>query len=127
LHDIGGAQGDRVAPRRDISSPRAVDDRNRDSEQRPHRPRAPGSRSEPLRSRDLQRRARRSISGIDAIEGGGVMLRIHVTEAKYELIKMLRLPAYAIPTIAFPVIFYIFFGLLFGKGQTPSGVSVAAY
>ena len=55
------------------------------------------------------------------------MLRIHVTEAKYELIKMLRLPAYAIPTIAFPVIFYVFFGLLFGKGQTPSGVSVAAY
>ena len=55
------------------------------------------------------------------------MLRIHLTEAKYELIKMLRLPAYAIPTIAFPLIFYVFFGLLFGKGQMPNGVRVAAY
>ncbi len=55
------------------------------------------------------------------------MLRIHLTEAKYELIKLLRLPAYMIPTIAFPVIFYIFFGLLFGKGTGPGGVTVAAY
>jgi ABC-2 type transport system permease protein len=55
------------------------------------------------------------------------MLRIHLTELKYELLKTLRIPAFVVPAIAFPTIFYIFFGVLFGKGAGPGGVTVAAY
>jgi ABC-2 type transport system permease protein len=55
------------------------------------------------------------------------MLRLHWTEAKYELLKTIRIPAFVVPMIAFPTLFYIFFGVLFGKGIGPGGVTVAAY
>jgi ABC-2 type transport system permease protein len=54
-------------------------------------------------------------------------LRVHLTESKYELLKILRLPAYVIPTLSFPVIFYVFFLVLFGKGRAPGGTTMAAY
>lgn len=55
-------------------------------------------------------------------------VRIHLLETKYEFLKALRNPAYALPTIAFPVIFYIFFGVAFGHQQAKgSHVSMAAY
>ncbi len=47
-------------------------------------------------------------------------------EAKYELFKLLRMPAYAVPAVAFPVMFYCLFGLLFG-GRAPGGVSMPTY
>jgi ABC-2 type transport system permease protein len=37
--------------------------------------------------------------------------RIYALEAWYEWVKMVRLPAYCIPTIAFPLAFYLFFGV----------------
>ncbi|HJU64340.1 MAG TPA: ABC transporter permease [Gemmatimonadaceae bacterium] len=49
------------------------------------------------------------------------VLRTYVTEARYECIKMLRMPGFALPTILFPLLFYVLFGLLFGAssaGQT---------
>ena len=52
--------------------------------------------------------------------------RAYVLEAKYELLKLVRMPAYAIPSIAFPVMFYALFGLVFG-GRGPGGVSMATY
>lgn len=52
--------------------------------------------------------------------------RIHLLEIKYEFLKLLRLPAYALPTIAFPVLFYFFFGV--GLGQRSAGnVTMATY
>jgi ABC-2 type transport system permease protein len=42
-------------------------------------------------------------------------LRIYRLEAKLEFLKLLRMPAFALPTIAFPVLFYAFFGLSFGS------------
>ena len=42
---------------------------------------------------------------------GRNLWRIYGLEAKYELFKLLRLPMYAIPTLAFPVMFYLLFGL----------------
>jgi ABC-2 type transport system permease protein len=45
------------------------------------------------------------------------MLRIHLLEVKYEFLKALRLPAHAVPTIAFPLMFYVLFGLAFGAGR----------
>lgn len=55
-------------------------------------------------------------------------LRTYWLEIKYEFFKVLRTPAYAIPTIAFPTIFYIFFGIAFGRQQQPhGGVTLAKY
>lgn len=54
------------------------------------------------------------------------MGRIYALEAKYELLKMLRLPMYAIPTLAFPVMFYLLFGVALG-GSSSGPVSMTAY
>lgn len=43
-------------------------------------------------------------------------LKIFYLESKYEIIKSLRLPVFAISTIAFPTLFYIMFGLSFNQG-----------
>ena len=41
------------------------------------------------------------------------LLPIYYMEAKSELIRVLRTPGQVIPTLAFPVMFYLFFGILF--------------
>ena len=51
----------------------------------------------------LAPRAGHTISGI---------VRIYLREAKYELLKILRLPAFFIPSLGFPMMFYALFGLL---------------
>lgn len=43
-------------------------------------------------------------------------LAIYLLEARFETLKNLRLPMYAIPTVAFPLVFYALFGLAF-RGQ----------
>lgn len=50
-------------------------------------------------------------------------MRTHLLELKSEFLKMFRMPAYVVPTLAFPMMFYIFFGLAFGHG----GSQVASY
>lgn len=55
------------------------------------------------------------------------MIRIHLLEMKYEFLKALRLPAYSIPTVLFPLIFYAFFNFAFGSKPGPTGVTMAAY
>jgi ABC-2 type transport system permease protein len=55
------------------------------------------------------------------------MSRIYWLELRSEFLKMLRLPAYAIPTITFPWIFYVLFGLALVKSSKAGGVSMAAY
>lgn len=42
------------------------------------------------------------------------LLRVYRLEALYELLKLLRLPAFSVPTLAFPLVFYVMFGLAFG-------------
>ena len=54
-------------------------------------------------------------------------LRSYVLEAKYEFLKQIRMPAYAIPAVTFPVMFYLLFGILFGGGRPAGAVSVATY
>jgi ABC-2 type transport system permease protein len=53
----------------------------------------------------------------------------HITfaETRAELTKLVRLPAYVIPTIAFPLGFYAFFGLAMGGSQHIGVTSAAAY
>ncbi|MCA9838097.1 MAG: ABC transporter permease [Trueperaceae bacterium] len=52
--------------------------------------------------------------------------KMYWLEAKYELFKSLRLPIFAISSLTFPVLFYLFFGITFGQGSF-GDVSVATY
>lgn len=52
------------------------------------------------------------------------LARIYLLEARLEFLKLWRMPAFAIPTLAFPVLFYVFFGLTF---KTPGSFSMATY
>src|SRR5579862_9902907 len=54
-------------------------------------------------------------------------LKIYFKEAKYEFLKLLRLPIYSLSTILFPVMFYVLFGLLMNRGAELSRVGVSAY
>jgi ABC-2 type transport system permease protein len=54
------------------------------------------------------------------------LARIYALEAKCELLKVLRLPMYAIPTLAFPMVFYLLFGVSLGH-KTAAGTPMAAY
>lgn len=47
------------------------------------------------------------------------LTRIYALEARYELLKLLRLPAYVLPTLAFPTMFYLLFGVAFRRGGGP--------
>lgn len=43
-------------------------------------------------------------------------LRSYRLEAAYQFISLWRMPAFALPTLLFPAMFYVFFGLLFDMG-----------
>ena len=53
--------------------------------------------------------------------------RSYALEAKYEFLKMLRMPAYALPAVTFPVMFYMLFGVMFGGGRPAGSTTVATY
>ncbi len=42
----------------------------------------------------------------------GRLLRAYLTEAKYEFVRMLRTPGYAVPFLGLPVMMYLFFGVV---------------
>jgi ABC-2 type transport system permease protein len=54
-------------------------------------------------------------------------LRIFVNETRFEILRLLRTRAFSLSVIGFPVVFYIFFGLIMNRGQNIHGVSVAKY
>lgn len=54
-------------------------------------------------------------------------MSVYVLEAKYEFLKLWRMPAYAVPSIAFPVMFYVLFGIAFGMGRVTPTVTMATY
>src|SRR5215467_3210154 len=41
----------------------------------------------------------------------------YLLEAKYEFLRVLRTPAFAVPTLLFPPLFYLLFGLLLTRGS----------
>ncbi|HEV7516007.1 MAG TPA: ABC transporter permease [Thermoanaerobaculia bacterium] len=55
------------------------------------------------------------------------LLRIYGLEAKYEFLKQLRMPAYVVPTLVFPLFFYILFGLGLGRSGGGMPVGIATY
>src|SRR5580765_3920929 len=42
----------------------------------------------------------------------------YALEAKYEFLRVLRTPAFAFPTLLFPPMFYLLFGLLLNRGNS---------
>jgi ABC-2 type transport system permease protein len=54
-------------------------------------------------------------------------LRIFLMEVRYEFVRLLRTRAFSLSVIGFPVVFYLFFGLIMNRGQLIGGVSVAKY
>ena len=54
-------------------------------------------------------------------------MSVYALEAKYEFLKLWRMPAYAVPSIAFPVMFYALFGLTFGGGRLAGNTPMTAY
>src|SRR5580658_8621653 len=55
-------------------------------------------------------------------------LAIYFKEAKYEFLTRLRLRAYSISTISFPLMFYVLFGLVLNHKDAPvGGVGIATY
>jgi ABC-2 type transport system permease protein len=57
----------------------------------------------------------------------GRALRVYGMETKYEVLKTIRQPAFVIPTLAFPLLFYVMFGIAFGGRQAVGSVSLATY
>ncbi len=44
-------------------------------------------------------------------------LQAYALESKYEFLRVLRTPAFAVPTLLFPPMFYLLFGLLLNRGN----------
>jgi ABC-2 type transport system permease protein len=42
---------------------------------------------------------------------------IYLGEARYELLRVLRTPAFAVPSLAFPLLFYLLFGVMLNRGD----------
>lgn len=42
---------------------------------------------------------------------------IYLGEIRYELLRVLRTPAFAVPSLAFPLLFYLLFGVLMHRGD----------
>ena len=58
----------------------------------------------------------------------GKTLVIYFKEAKYEFLTRLRLRAYSISTITFPVMFYVLFGLVLNPKDAPvGGTTITTY
>ena len=41
-------------------------------------------------------------------------IRVYLLEARFQLVELFREPAFAIPTLAFPLMLYLFFGVIMG-------------
>lgn len=54
---------------------------------------------------------------LSATNGSFNALRAYALEAKYEFLRVLRTPAFAIPSLLFPPLFYLLFALLLNRGN----------
>lgn len=52
--------------------------------------------------------------------------RAWLLEAKYEFLRLLRTPSFALPTLLFPSLFYLLFGVLLNRGSG-HGLDAASY
>jgi len=57
---------------------------------------------------------------------GGRVLSAYLSDMRLELTKMARTPAFAIPTILFPALFYLLFGIAMGGGRGDAQFAIQA-
>ena len=53
--------------------------------------------------------------------------RSYALEAKYEFLRLLRTPIFALPTLLFPLLFYVLFGVLLKQGSGAAQYLLATY
>jgi ABC-2 type transport system permease protein len=58
--------------------------------------------------------------------GRSAPARIYVTEARHEFLKLMRVPIFAVSTVALPLMFYVLFGVALGGGEA-GGVGATTY
>ncbi len=54
-------------------------------------------------------------------------LRLYALEFRSEIVKLLRMPSHTIPGLLFPAMFYMFFGVMFGKSAPQGGIMLSRY
>jgi ABC-2 type transport system permease protein len=52
---------------------------------------------------------------------------IFLRETRYEFIRLLRTRSFSFSVVGFPVVFYLFFGIIMNRGQHIGAISVAKY
>lgn len=57
---------------------------------------------------------------------GRSMMSIYFLESKYEFLNVWRTPGFVLPSLAFPLMFYLFFGVVFGKGSLDQATYLVA-
>lgn len=62
-----------------------------------------------------------------SITGFARNVRIFLSETRYEFLRLLRSRAFSLSVIGFPVVFYIFFGLIMNRNASIHGISFAKY
>jgi ABC-2 type transport system permease protein len=73
------------------------------------------------------------VSTVALLAPSGRWPRILATETRAEFLKLVRLPAYVVPAIGFPALFYLVFGLAFSAARPPgaslpmTGYLIATY
>ncbi|MBO9663667.1 ABC transporter permease [Dokdonella sp.] len=53
--------------------------------------------------------------------------RCYVLEAKHEFLRLLRTPMFCIPTLVFPAMFYLLFGVMLNRGNAAGALTPAVY
>ncbi|NLB57642.1 MAG: ABC transporter permease, partial [Gammaproteobacteria bacterium] len=53
--------------------------------------------------------------------------RCYVLEARYELLRQLREPAFVLPTLLFPTAFYLLFGVMLSRSAANAEYMLAGY
>ena len=54
-------------------------------------------------------------------------LKLYLVHARLAIVELLRIPAYALPTLISPVMIYLFFGVPYSKGAMAARFLVASY
>lgn len=55
------------------------------------------------------------------------LARLYLLEARHEFLRLLRTPMFCIPTLLFPAMFYLLFGVVMNRGTVSGGFIPAVY
>src|SRR5690606_15233103 len=84
-------------------------------------------RDHPRRARAGGRVMDATIRAPDSAAPRHPLLRARLLEAKYEFLGLLRTPIFALPTLLFPAMFYLLFGVAMNRGGGAGQYLLATY